>query len=167
MYFVRLSQHCVSPTKFVVTLSGNYTINVFLYVMKTFSKYIVHIARNVSTQSENCYFLINNKCAFIRRFREISENSGNFDKFRNSGKCRKIFSGKIPGNFPPDFPAFSGDDAHFTALILSFKKLKIGEISGKFQEKIPGKFREIFSENAGKFSPNFSAFFCLNAMNQL
>jgi hypothetical protein len=98
---------------------------------------------------------------------EISGNFGgnfreNFRKFLR----RKISGGNFPGNFPPDFPGFSGNETHVTALILIFKKLKIQEISGNFGRKFPGKFREIFSENAGKFSPNFSAFFCLNAMNQ-
>ena len=51
------------------------------------------------------------------------EISGNFEKFRNSGnsgKCREVFSGKIPENFPPNFPAFSGDETTIAALILSF-----------------------------------------------
>ena len=51
------------------------------------------------------------------KFREISRIS---EIPGNSGKCREIFSGKIPGNFPPDFPVFSGDESTVTALILSF-----------------------------------------------
>jgi hypothetical protein len=50
--------------------------------------------------------------------------SGNFGgKFReNVGKFlrRKISGGHFPGNFPLDFPGFSGDEINVTALILSF-----------------------------------------------
>ena len=46
--------------------------------------------------------------------------SGNSEIPENSENCREIFSGEIPGNFPSDFPAFSGDTTHATALILSF-----------------------------------------------
>jgi hypothetical protein len=52
--------------------------------------------------------------------REISEISGNSEIPENVGKFRKIFSGKIPGNFPPDFPVFSGEETTVTALNLSF-----------------------------------------------
>ena len=52
------------------------------------------------------------------------EISGNFGgKFReNVGKFlrRKISGGNFPGNFPLDFPGFSGDEINVTALILSF-----------------------------------------------
>jgi hypothetical protein len=70
---------------------------------------------------------------------------GNSEISGNSGKCREVFSGKIPGNFPPDFPVFSGDETPVTALILSFKKLKLEEISRNFGQK--------FSGNSGKFFP--------------
>ena len=83
--------------------------------------------------------------------REISEISGNSEIPGNSGKYWESFSGKIPGNFPPDFPVFSGDETHVTALILYFKKLKIQEISGNFGRKFPG--------NSGKFSPKTSGNF--------
>ena len=76
------------------------------------------------------------------KFREIS---GNSEIPRNSGKCREIFSRKIPGNFPPDFPVFSGDETNVTALILFFKKSKIKKISRNFGRK--------FSGNSGKFFP--------------
>ena len=52
------------------------------------------------------------------------EISGNFGgKFReNFGKFlrRKISGGNFPGKFPPDFPAFSGDETQVTAVILAF-----------------------------------------------
>ena len=97
------------------------------------------------------------------RFKEIS---GNSEIPGNSGKCRKVFSGKIPGNFPPDFPGFSGDETYTTALILSFKKLKIEELSGNFGRKFLGNSGKFSPKNVGKFSPNFSAFFGLKRMLQ-
>ena len=106
-----------------------------------------------------CFLLLYNSNLLARFSREISGNFGNFEISGNSGKCRKIFSGKIPGNFPPDFPAFSGDETHVTALILSFKKLKTQEISGNFGRKFPGNSGKFSPKNVGKFSPNFSAFF--------
>ena len=91
---------------------------------------------------------------------EISGNFGrksreNFGKFLR----RKISGGNFPGNFSPDFPAFSGDETHVTALILSFKNLKIEEISGNFGRKFPGNSGKFSPKNVGKFSPNFSVFF--------
>mgnify|MGYP003724046903 CR=1 FL=1 len=65
-------------------------------------------------------FLKYSRRVIIRFSREISENFGEFRNSGNSGKCRKGFSREIPGNFPPDFPAFSGIETHGTALILSF-----------------------------------------------
>ena len=91
---------------------------------------------------------------------------GNFEQFRNSGKFGENTGKFSPGKFREIFPEFSGDETYVTALILSFKKLKINEISLNYESKFPRKYREIFSENAGKFSPNFSAFFWLNAMYQ-
>ena len=102
-----------------------------------------------------------NNGIFVRFSREISEISGNSEIPGNSGKRRKIFSGKIPGNFPPDFPGVSGDETPVTALILSFKKIKIEEISGNFGRKFSGNSRKFFPKNVGKFSPNFSSFFGL------
>ena len=94
--------------------------------------------------------------------------SGNFGgKFReNVGKFlrRKISGENFPGNFPPDFPGFSGDETHVTALILSFKNIKIHEISGNFGGKFRENFRKflrrkISGENfPGKFPPDFPAF---------
>jgi hypothetical protein len=103
--------------------------------------------------------------ALILLFKNIKiyEISGNFGgKFReNVGKfLRRELSGEnFPGKFPPDFPAFSGDETPVTALILSFKKLKIEEISGNFGRKFPGNSGKFSPKNVGKFSPNFSAFF--------
>ena len=96
---------------------------------------------------------------FVRFSREISGNFGKFRNSENSGNCRKIFSGKIPGNFPPDFPVFSGDENNVTARILSFKKLKIEEISGNFGRTFSGNSGKFSPKNVGKFSPNFSVFF--------
>ena len=107
--------------------------------------------------------MINIRAGTFGKFREIS---GNFKISENSGKCRDIFSGKIPGNFPRDFPAFSGDETHVTALILSFKKLKIEEISGNFGRKFPGNSGKFSPKNVGKFSPNFSVFFGWKRMLQ-
>jgi hypothetical protein len=94
---------------------------------------------------------------------KIHEISGNFGgKFRENFRkfLRREISGEnFPGKFPPDFPAFSGDETHDTALILSFKKLKIKEISRNFGRKFPGNSRKFSPKNVGKFSPNFSAFF--------
>jgi hypothetical protein len=94
---------------------------------------------------------------------EIHEISGNFGgKFQENLRKflrRKISGENFPGNFPPDFPGFSGDETHVTALILSFKKLKIEEISGNFGRKFPGNSGKFSPKNVGKFSPNFSAFF--------
>ena len=97
------------------------------------------------------FLLLCNNDVFIIFYRNISTIFGNSEISGNSGKRRKIFSGKIPGNFPRDFPSFSGDEMHVTALILSFKKLKIQEISGNFGRKFPG--------NSGKFSPKTSGNF--------
>ena len=57
---------------------------------------------------------------FVRFSWKISQIPGNSEIPGNSGKCRTIFSEKTPGNFPPDFPAFSGDETNATARILSF-----------------------------------------------
>jgi hypothetical protein len=55
---------------------------------------------------------------------KIHEISGNFGgKFReNVGKFlrREISGENFPGKFPPDFPGFSGEKTHVTALNLSF-----------------------------------------------
>jgi hypothetical protein len=100
----------------------------------------------------------------------IYEISGNFGgKFRENVRKflrRKISGENFPGNFPPDFPGFSGDETHVTALILSFKKLKIEEISGNFGRKFPGNSGKFSPKNVGKFSPNFSSFFGLKRMLQ-
>ena len=88
---------------------------------------------------------------FVRFSQEILGNSGNSEITINSGKCREIFTGKISGNFPPDFPVFSGEETNVTALILFFKKSKIKEISGNFGRKFPG--------NSGKFFPKTTRIF--------
>jgi hypothetical protein len=90
------------------------------------------------------------------KFREISRKS---EIPENSGKCREIFSGKIPGKSPPDLPAFSGNETNVTALILFFKKSKIKKISMNFGRKFPGNSGKFSPKNVGKFSPNFSVFF--------
>ena len=98
------------------------------------------------------------------------EISGNFGgKFRENFRKflrRKISGENFPGNFPPDFPGFSGDETPVTALILSFKKLKI--------KKTLGNFGRTFSGNSGKFFPKttrnflriFLRFFNWNVLSQ-
>jgi hypothetical protein len=103
--------------------------------------------------------------ALILCFKNINihEISGNFggkfrEKFRKFLR-RKISGGNFSGNFPRDFPGFSGDETHVTAPILSFKNLKIQEISGNFGRTFPGNSGKFSPKNVGKFSPNFSVFF--------
>jgi hypothetical protein len=80
----------------------------------------------------------------------------------NSGKRREIFSGKIPGNFPPDFPVFSGDENNATALILSFKKSKIKKISINFGRKFSGNSGKVFPKTTRDFLRIFLRFFNRN-----
>jgi hypothetical protein len=100
------------------------------------------------------------------RAQEVREISGNFRNSGNSGKCREVFSEKIPGNFPPDFPAFSWDETNVIALILSFKKLKIQEISGNFGRKFSGNSGKFFPKTTRNFLRIFLRFFELKRMLQ-
>ena len=105
------------------------------------------------------FLLLCNNNSFVRsseKFRELPRNS---EIPGNSGKCRKIFSEKIPGNFPPDFPAFSGDETYVTALILSFKKSKSNGISRNFGRKFPGNSGKFFPKTTRNFLRIFLRFF--------
>ena len=104
-------------------------------------------------------FLKYSRRVIIRFSREISENFGEFRNSGNSGKCRKSFSGEIPGNFPPDFPAFSGDETNTTALILSFKKLKIKKTLGNFGRTFSGNSGKVFPKTTRNFLRIFLRFF--------
>ena len=125
-----------------------------------------------SLHNIHCYsakiilFIIRILTDFVRFSWEISEISGNSDISGNSGKCREIFPGKIPGNFPPDFPVFSGDEAHVTAVILSFKKSKIKKISGNFGRKFPGNSGKFSPKTSGNFPRIFLCFFNWNVLLQ-
>ena len=108
-------------------------------------------------------------CITIRFHKILPENLPNFGKFRNSGnsgKCRGIFSGKIPGNFPPDFPGFSGDETYVTALNLYFKKVKLKEISGNFGRKFSGNSGKFFPKTTRNFLRIFLRFFNWNVFLQ-
>ena len=107
----------------------------------------------------NWFFIVAYYYTFVRYYQSISAISGNSEIPGNPGKYRKTFSGKIPGNFPPDLHTFLVDATHDTALILSFKKLKIKAISGNFGRK--------FSGNSGKFSPKTSRNFLRNFLRFL
>jgi hypothetical protein len=120
-----------------------------------------------------CVFLIETYVTALILFfknvqmHEISENFGgkfqeNVRKFRR----RKISGENFPGKFPPDFPAFSGDETHVTALILSFEKLKIGEISRNFGRKFPGNSRKFSPKTSGNFPRIFLRFFLWKRMLQ-
>ena len=70
------------------------------------------------------------------------------------------------GKFSPGFSyIFRGWNACYSPDFV-FLKIKNPENFGKFRKEIFGKFREIFPENVGKFSPNFSAFFNWNVLLQ-
>ena len=99
----------------------------------------------------------------FRKFREIS---GNSEISRILWKHREIFSGKIPGNFPPEFPAFSGDETNVTALILVFKKRKIQEISMNFGRKFSGNSGKFFPKTTRNFLRIFLRFFNGNVLLQ-
>ena len=111
--------------------------------------------------------MLYNHSVFVRFSWEISWNSGNSEISGNSGKSRKTFSGKIPGNFPPDFPVFSGDETNVTDLILFFKKSKIKKISINFGRKFPGNSGKFFPKTTRNFLRIFLRFFNWNTLLQL
>ena len=110
-------------------------------------------------RSKIVLFITYSNSIFVKLHGKFPEISGNSEIQENSGKCRRVFSGKITGNFPQDFPVFLRDENTVTALILFFKKLKIKEISVNFGRQFSRNSGKAFPENVEKFSPNFSAFF--------
>ena len=136
------------------------TCGVFLYTInKIVSCFPYNLCTIVCYRAKIVLFVIRNYNVSVRFSREISRNSGNSEILGNSGKCREIFSGKIPGNFPLDFPVFSGDETYVTALILFFKKLKSKEISGNFGRKFPGNSGKFFPKTTRNFPRIFLHFF--------
>ena len=124
--------------------------------------YITLVTQHEFTARKLFFYVV-----YLNRFRNIFP--GNFPKFREMLKFRKfreIFSGKIPVNFPPDFPAFSGDETPVTALILFFKKVKLKGISENSGRKFSGNSGKFFPKTTRNFPRIFLRFFNWNVLLQ-
>ena len=139
-------------------ISGEFSWDtVWIYIHLRITPCVIQCYR-----AKTVLFVNYNAILFVRFSWYISRTSGNFEITENLGKCREIFYGKIPGNFPPDFPGFSGDTTYVTALILSFRNLKIEEISINFGRKFPGNSGRFSPKTSGNFPRSFLRFFNWN-----